>query len=395
MKYAVLLGDGMADELVPELENKTPLEVAITPNMDKLAACGKCGKVKTVPNGFKPGSDVANLSILGYNVKEVYTGRAPLEAASAGIELDDNDIALRCNLVTLDGNIMDDYSAGHISTEEANQLIDTLQEKLGTEKVTFYKGMSYRHLLVIKNGPTKIETTAPHDLTGEIVSGDGPEGEGSEILVKLMEKSVAILENHPVNKKRIKEDKKPANLIWLWGQGKKPTLKKFKDLFGKSGGIVTAVDLLKGIGKLADMEVPFVEGATGYLDTNYKGKVEAALNVLKKNDYVYLHVEAPDEAGHQGNIGLKIKAIEDFDEKVVGPMIEGMKKMGDFRVLLLPDHATPVKIQTHTPTPVPFVLYDSKENDKCDVQNYSELAIEKSEYIVEEGHLLIKELFNS
>lgn len=393
MKYVVLLGDGMADELIPELDNKTPLEVAITPNMDKLAANGKCGKVKTVPNGFKPGSDVANLSILGYDVKKVYTGRAPLEAASAGIKLEDTDVAYRCNMVTLDGNIMDDYSAGHITTEESHQLIEALQEKLGNDKVTFYKGISYRHLVVIKNGSEKVETTPPHDITGEVVSGEGPEGEGSEILVKLMEDSVAILEDHPVNKKRIKEGKKPANIIWLWGQGKKPVLETFKNKFGKTGGIVTAVDLLKGIGKLAEMDVPEIEGATGYLDTNYKGKVEAALKILEKDDYVYVHVEAPDETGHQGNVGLKIKAIEDFDEKVVGPMIEGLKKFGDYRILLLPDHATPIKIKTHTPNPVPFVLYDSKENDKCEIQKYSELAIEDSNYFIEEGYLLTQELF--
>lgn len=393
MKYIVLLGDGMSDHILPGLENKTPLEVAKTPNMDFLAKEGRTGRAKTVPNGFKPGSDIANLAILGYDVRECYSGRAPLEAASADIQLGPTDVAYRCNLVTLDGDIMDDYSAGHITTEEAHKIIETLQENLGTDKITFYKGISYRHLLVIKDGPNNIETTPPHDLTGEVITGDGPEGEGSEILAQLMEKSQELLENHPVNIKRKKENKKPVSIIWLWGQGKKPQMQSFRDKFDKSGTMITAVDLLKGIGKIIGLQVPDIPGATGYLDTNYANKVKYTLNALKTDDFVYVHVEAPDEAGHSGKVAHKIQAIEDFDKNIVGPIMEGLKEFGDYKVLLLPDHATPISTMTHSPDPVPFVLYDPNSEQKDEITSYNEIAISKSDWYVDNGYQLIEELF--
>lgn len=393
MKYVVLLGDGMTDELIPELDNKTPLEVAKTPNMDWLAANGRTGTAKTVPNGYKPGSDVANLSVLGYDVTECYTGRAPLEAARAGIKLGPKDLAIRCNLVTLDKNIMDDYSAGHITTEESHLIIETLQEKLGSDRVTFYKGISYRHLVVIKDFEGEIETTPPHDLTGEIVTGDGPEGPGSEIIVDLMEKALDILAKHPVNETRTKDNKKPANSIWLWGQGYRPCLENYEEKFGKKGTIITAVDLLKGIGKLAGMEVPEIPGATGYIDTNYENKIKYTQKGLDEGDFVYIHVEAPDETAHSGDLKLKIKAIEDFDEKIVGPTIELLKQYGDFRILLCPDHATPIRTMTHAPDPVPFVLYDSNSEQKDEITSYNEIAISKSDWYIEKGNELINELF--
>ncbi|HAR61916.1 MAG: cofactor-independent phosphoglycerate mutase [Candidatus Margulisiibacteriota bacterium] len=394
MKYIILLGDGMADELVNELGNKTPLEVAVTPNMDYLAQQGISGMVRTVPLGCKPGSDVANLSILGYDVKTSYTGRAPLEAASAGIELGPDDVAYRCNLVTMDNDIMEDYSAGHISTEEATELIESLNEQLGTSSIHFYTGISYRHLLVINHGPTDIETTAPHDLTGEVATGDGPEGPGSEILVELMEKSAKIFHDHPVNKKRIQEGKKPATIIWLWGQGKNLRLENFSNKYGKTGAIITAVDLLKGIGKLIGFDTPEVPGATGYLDTNYEQKVAYAAKELESKDLVYVHIEAPDEAGHQGTVNLKIKAIEDFDKHVVGPMIEIAKQYSNFKILLLPDHGTPVKTKTHSPHPVPFTIYSSEATQSDAIKAFNEIEIVRSTLKIENPEELMDLLFS-
>jgi 2,3-bisphosphoglycerate-independent phosphoglycerate mutase len=368
MKYIVLIGDGMADWPIKELGNKTCLQKAYTPNMDRIASEGEVGMIRTIPRGFPSGSDVAALSIFGYDPSEYYTGRAPLEAAARGIKFGRGDVAYRCNLVTLkflesknrNMAIMEDYSAGHISAEEAKLLIQEINHTLGNKKIIFYPGVSYRHLMIWKGGKDNLKNTPPHDITGRRISRYLPSGTGEDVLRGLMERSAEILLSHPVNKKRIKQGLKPANSIWLWGQGKKPTLPKFKDKYGLKGALISAVDLTKGLGIYVGFEILNVKGATGYLDTNYVGKAKAALKALKSVDMVYLHVQAPDEAGHSGNYKNKIKAIEDFDSLVVGTVLNGMKEFEDYRILLLPDHATPIKVRTHTDEPVPFAIYDSR-----------------------------------
>src|SRR3990172_6167613 len=352
MKYAILIGDGMADNPVPELNGKTPLEHAKTPNMDSLASRGELGLFKTVPDGFPPGSDVANLSILGYAPKLYYTGRAPLEAASIGVNLTGGDVAFRCNLVTLSEKkgafIMKDYSAGHISTEEASLIIKTLDGEFKKEGVRFYQGKSYRHLMVWKGGVDGISTTPPHDISDKEVGPYLPKGKGAELLISLIEKSRIILKDHPVNHRREREGKKRADSIWLWGQGRAPSMPTFSERFNLSGAMISAVDLMNGIGVYAGLKVIKVPGATGYLDTNYEGKVEYALNALEKMDIVCVHLEAPDEAGHQGLLKEKIKAIEDFDSRVVGRLLKGMKRFREYRMLVISDHPTPVALKTHT-----------------------------------------------
>ncbi len=367
MKYIVLVGDGMAGWPLKEIGGKTCLQVANTPQMDKIASAGEVGILRTIPKGFAPGSDIANLSIVGYDPSKYYTGRAPLEAASMGIKLGPDDVAYRCNLVTLrylkNGHkaIIEDYSGGHISTDEARRLIEEINNKLGDDKIIFYSGMSYRHLMIWKNGKDKVECTPPHDITGKEISDYLPVGQGEDVLRELIMTSVNILQTHPVNKERVKKGLNPANSIWLWGQGKKPNIPKFSDKYGVKGALISAVDLTKGLGVCAGFDIINVKGATGYLDTNYLGKAEAALNALRSVDFVYLHVEAPDEAGHSGDTKSKIKAIGDFDSKVVGPVLKGMKAFKDYKILLLPDHATPIEIRTHTDEPVPFAIY-RKEN---------------------------------
>jgi 2,3-bisphosphoglycerate-independent phosphoglycerate mutase len=361
MKYVILIGDGMSDNAIEELDGRTPLEVAHTPNLDSLAASGKFGLYATVPSGYPPGSDVANLSVLGYDPRKYYTGRAPLEAASIGVKLEEGDVAFRCNLVTLiekDGSvIMDDYSAGHISTEEAAEIIKKLDRVLATQGVRLYPGTGYRHLLVWKNAPKgKLKTVPPHDISDKKIDAFLPEGDGAEKLLSLMELSQEVLLGHNVNKDRVGAGKKPASSIWLWGQGTVPSMPTLKERFGVDGAIISAVDLMKGIGIYAGLEVLKVPGVTGYLDTNYEGKVGYALSVLEHKDFVVVHVEAPDEAGHKGNLKHKLQAIEDFDEKIVGPVLKGLEKFGEFRVLALPDHPTPIALKTHTSDPVPFAM---------------------------------------
>ncbi len=354
MKYVVLLGDGMADLPIPALQGKTPLQAASTPNMDMLAKQGRCGLARTVPDGFPPGSDVANLSVMGYSPQKYYTGRAPLEAAAMGVQLGEEDIAFRCNFVTVEDGIMTDYSAGHISSEEGRVLIEALKPLMPGERL--FAGVSYRNLLVLKAG-AKAVCTPPHDISDQPIEGHLPRGQDAGLLVELMQAAKPILAKHPVNLKRVAEGKKPANMIWLWGQGPRPAMPTFQELYGLEGAMISAVDLLRGIGKYAGLEVIEVPGATGNIDTNYEGKVEAALLALKRLDYVYLHVEAPDEAGHEGKLEEKIKAIELFDQRVVGPVIDGLRRQGeDWRVLLLPDHATPIAIKTHSRDPVPFAI---------------------------------------
>ncbi len=396
MKYIVIIGDGMADRPVEELGGKTPLQKAFTPNMDRLAREGVVGMVRTIPPGFHPGSDVANLSILGYDPRKCYSGRAPLEAASMGIELGEDDVAYRCNLVALKYDrrktraIMEDYSAGHISTEEATVLIRDIDRKLGSDTIRFFPGVSYRHLMVWRNGELNVECVPPHDITGKEITDYLPAGRGEETLRTLMRSSEAILARHPVNRKRVEEGKKPANSMWLWGQGKKPRLATFVEKYSLKGALVSAVDLTKGLGVCAGLEILKVPGVTGYTDTNYKGKAEHSLDALRKLDFVYIHVEAPDEAGHSGNYREKVKAIEDFDALVVGTVLRGAEAFQEFRILLMPDHATPIEMRTHSSEPIPFVIYDSRVKKNNEGASFDEsIAQRKGIAVVEEGYRLM------
>jgi len=396
MKYIVMIGDGMADRPLKELNGKTPLQSAATPNMDRLAREGIIGKIRTIPAGFHPGSDIANLNILGYNPQEFYSGRAPLEAASIGISMKEHDVAYRCNLVTLKYNkdktkaVMDDYSSGHISTDEAKELVLEIHQRFGNKEISFYPGVSYRHIMLWSSGETKIECTPPHDITGKEIADYLPVGNGEDMLRELMLKSAGILENHPVNRERIKRGAKPANSIWLWGQGKKLGLPTFKQKYALDGALVSAVDLMRGLGISAGFEILEVPGITGYLDTNYEGKAESALKALERVNIAYIHVEAPDEAGHSGNYGDKIRAIEDFDARVVGNVLKGLVSFDEYRVLILPDHATPIAVKTHTEEPVPFVIYDSRIQRKNENASFDESITERDDILVfEEGHRLM------
>jgi len=361
MKYIVLVCDGMSDYPVKELGERTPLEAAKTPNMDFIAQHGRLGRARTIPAGFIPGSDVAQISILGYDPKKYYTGRGPLEAANLGVELEEDDVAFRCNLITASGDILTDYSAGHISSKEASILIRFIDEKLGTNKIKFYPGISYRHLMVVKRGTEelldKTRCKAPHDISGESISKNLPKGEGSEILINLMEESRKIMGKHEINLVRVDLKENPANMIWLWGQGKKPAMLKFSEKFNLNGSVISAVDLIKGLGRIIGLNVINVAGATGYYDTNYEGKAEAAIKSLDNNDFVFVHLEAADEAGHNGDLREKITAIERFDQLIVGAILKAFSHKKNFRVLVLPDHATPVTLKTHVADPVPFGLF--------------------------------------
>jgi 2,3-bisphosphoglycerate-independent phosphoglycerate mutase len=402
MKYIILLGDGMADRPHAKLGGKTCLQAAKTPNLDRLATVGQVGMVHTVPEGFPPGSDVANLTVMGYDPRKYYTGRSPLEAASIGVKLGPDDVAFRCNLVTLrilGGKssagrgrraVMEDFSAGHITTEEARLLIEELDGKLGSDRIRFYPGVSYRHLMVWKSGKEKIECTPPHDIQDKDIQDYLPRGEGDETINALMEASTDILMAHPVNKTRLDNGKRPANSIWFWGQGKRPSMPTFREKYGIEGAMISAVDLTKGIGIYAGFEVINVPGATGWLDTNYVGKAEHALWALKSKDLVYVHVEAPDEAGHTGDLKNKIKAIEDFDEFVVGNIMHGMKQFDEYRIMVLPDHPTPIEIRTHSNEPVPFAIYDNTRERKGEPVTYDErIAYRKEALVFKEGHTLM------
>lgn len=393
MKYVILLGDGMADGKVAELGGKTPLQYANTPNMDFLAANGEMGTVRTVPEGFPPGSDVANLSVMGYNPQEYYTGRSPLEAVSMGIELDDNDVAFRCNLVTLSGEgkyeekAMVDYSSDEITTPEAGELIGEVNTRLGSDALRFYAGISYRHLLVWKGGPSGGDLTPPHDISGRVITRYLPKGEGGETLLNLMKESNKFLPGHPVNKKRAGSGLRPANSVWFWGQGKRPAIPKFYDKYRLTGSVISAVDLIKGIGICAGLDVVEVEGATGNIHTNFRGKTLAALDELKKGkDFVYIHVEAPDEAGHRGELENKIKAIEEVD-KMLGQLLEGLNQFDGYKIMLLPDHPTPMSTRTHSSNPVPFAIYTKGQENKN--ATYDEEAAVKSSFMILAGHELM------
>ena len=392
MKVIILLGDGMSDELYSELGNKSPLQAASTPNMDFMAQHGQVGLAHTVPNGLPPGSDVANLSVFGYDPRNCYTGRSPLEAVSMGVALGPDDVAFRMNLVTLKPHCssiyMQDFSAGHISTEEARELVTALQQELGNAEIEFYPGVGYRHLMVWRGGKDGMKSTPPHDISGKAILDSLPKGDGADMLINIMNHSQMVLHEHPVNKKRKEEDKLPANSVWLWGHGKTPEVALYKDKFALSGAVISAVDLIKGIGICAGLDIINVEGATGYIDTNYLGKAQAALAALEEHDFVYVHVEAPDEASHAGRMDHKIQAIEDFDRQIVGTVLEGIKKFGEYVILCTPDHPTPVKLMTHTSDPVPFIIYRGGAGEGNGASSYDE-AQAKSTGLVMEGHELM------
>jgi 2,3-bisphosphoglycerate-independent phosphoglycerate mutase len=394
MKYIILLGDGMPDEGIDALGGKTPLEYASTPCMDSMAKRGRLGLARTIPHGYPPGSDVANLSVFGYDPRTCYTGRSPLEAASMGVELGPDDVAFRMNLVNLRNDngttFMGDYSAGHITTEEGGELVESLGRELGGGEFEFYPGVSYRHLLVWRNGKDKLVLTPPHDISGKCIDDYLPKGDGAEVLLRLMGRSRDILSGHPLYRKRQEAGKAPANSIWLWGHGKAPRMVTYRERFGLSGAVISAVDLVRGIGVYAGLEIIKVPGATGYLDTNYQGKAEAALDALKRLDFVYLHVEAPDESSHSGSIENKIRAIEDFDDKIVGPISEGIRELGEYRILCTPDHPTPIRLMTHTADPVPFIIYGGETEVSADVAGYDENSARKTGLFLEEGYRLME-----
>jgi len=355
MKYAVLVGDGMSDYPLKELDGRTPLEAANTPNMDEITQQGQLGLAQMIPPGFAPGSDVAVLSILGYDPRQYYTGRGPLEAAKLGIELAPQDIAFRCNLITVHEGRIADYSGGHISTTDAAELIRFVAQQLGTESIKFFPGVSYRHLCVIKDeNLIRISCTAPHDALGEAVNQNLPQGEGAEQLVDLMERSYQLLSSHKINRARLARGQNPANMLWFWGQGTASQMPSFRDRFGVGGGVITAVDLVKGIATLIGLKPIEVPGATGYYDTDYKAKADHALRYLEGENFVFVHVEAPDEASHNADLHQKIKAIENFDHLVIGPIRKWLGEQPPFRILVLPDHSTPLERRTHTSDPVPF-----------------------------------------
>lgn len=387
MKYIIILGDGMSDEPIPALGNKTPLQVANKPNIDKIAALGRCGMLHTIPAGYAPGSEIANMSVMGYNVPEVFEGRGSLEAASMGVDIAQGEMAMRCNLICIENGRIKNHSAGHISNEEAEELILFLQKELGNEQVSFYPGVSYRHLLKIKGGNKKLKCTPPHDVPGTlfadvmIKAADVEAAETADLLNDLILRSQALLENHPVNLKRAAEGKDKANSIWPWSPGYKPAMKTLQELYGiKSGTVISAVDLIRGIGVYAGLKVVLVDGATGLYNTNYEGKAEAAVKALKKDDFVYLHIEASDEAGHEGNVDLKVKTIEYLDSRIVGPIFEAVSTWDEsVTIAILPDHPTPCVLRTHTMDPVPFIIYKPGENAD-EVQVYDEFACRQGSY---------------
>ena len=392
MKYVVVLCDGMADYPVPALGGKTPMMVAKKPHIDALAAKAEVGLVRTLAPGLKPGSDVANMSVLGFDPHRFYTGRSPLEAASIGIDMKDSDVSLRTNLVTLSDKgepfadkVIEDYCADDISTEEARQLIEAVQAAFGGGEYDFYTGVSYRHCLIWHGGTTELgNMTPPHDITGKVIGPHLSTAETARPLLEMMEKSFDLLKDHPVNKARVAAGRRPANCIWLWGEGKRPALRPFEALYGIKGGMVSAVDLLKGIANCAGMEVAEVPGATGYIDTDFEGKAKAALDLLTRNDLVYVHFEAPDECGHRNEPENKVKAIEMIDSRVLPILEEGLEQYEDYKILLLPDHPTPIVTRTHASDPVPYLLYQ-KSAPKTGVDTINEETAKATGIYMENG----------
>lgn len=399
MKYIVILGDGMADRPIESLGNQTPLAYAKTPMMDELAAKGEIGMVHTIPEGMSPGSDTANLSVLGYDPRKYYSGRSPLEALSIGVPMKDTDIALRCNIVTLseeeenyEDRTMIDHSSSEISTEDAAVLLDAVRKELETEEFKYYVGTSYRHLLIWDKGEV-VNLVQPHDILEQKIGDKLPE---NPALREMMKKSYDILVNHPINIERKKQGLHPANSCWFWGAGTRPALSSFEEKTGKKGAMISAVDLLKGIAVGSSMKVITVDGANGGLHTNYEGKAQAAVDVLTKDgyDFVYVHLEAPDEMGHQGSVERKVQAIENLDARIIRPIVEGLKAKGeDFRMVILPDHPTPICIRTHSADNVPYLLYDSTK-EQANTWKYNEAEAEKTDNFIAEGHTLINYLLN-
>ncbi|HKK66012.1 MAG TPA: cofactor-independent phosphoglycerate mutase [Clostridia bacterium] len=398
MKYITILVDGMADYPIDELDGKTPLEAAEIPSTNSLARRGEVGMVKTVPDGMAPGSDVANLALMGYEPEIYHTGRSPLEAASMGVELSESDVAFRCNLVSLSGEgaletrRMLDHSAGEISNEEARELITLINEQLGSESLRFYPGVSYRHLLVWKDGPWGFELTPPHDILGQGIADYLPGGAHGRGFTDMTARSLELLETHPINLKRKERGENPANSIWIWGEGKRPQLSSFQQRYGLKGAVISAVDLIYGIGILSGLEPIHVEGATGNIHTNFDGKASAAIEALSGDtDYVYLHLEAPDESGHQGSLKDKIRSMELIDQKVVAPIHEALADSGqEYRILILPDHPTPISLRTHVAEPVPYVLYDSRHAGEERSQRFSEASGKSSGCFFSSGPELIR-----
>ncbi len=397
MKYIIFLCDGMADYPVDDLGGKTPLSVANNPNMDELCKKGELGLVKTVAEHLSPGSDVANLSVMGYDPDMYYTGRSPLEALSIGVNLRDSDVTFRANVVTLSDEenyadkTMVDYSSGEITTAEAHQLINYLKENMSFDHIDLYGGTSYRHLVVWDGGSTNVTLTPPHDISDKKVTEYLPKGEGADVLLEMMKKSHELLKNHPVNLDRIARGLNPANSLWIWGEGTKPMLSPFCEKFGISGTMISAVDLLKGIGNGTKMDVIEVEGATGNIDTNFDGKAAAAIDAFKGGtDFVYIHMEAPDECGHHGDTEGKIRSIELIDEKVIKPVVDYLKSTGeDFRVLITPDHPTPIALKTHVRDAIPFVIYDSRRDTGLNL-DYTEENASKTGLYIEPGYKLME-----
>ena len=400
MKYAIIIPDGCADEPQDVLEGRTPLQAAKLPAMNALAAAGVVGRANHVPSNLPAGSDVANLSLLGYNPLEHFTGRAPLEAAAQGIPLGENDWAIRCNLVTVEDQTMRDFTAGHISTEEARQLLTTAQEKLANERLQFIAGVSYRNLLIYRPGTQKApftrdtRATPPHDLTDKSVLDDYPRGPGSDLLNQLMSDSIGLFAEHPVNVARKKAGKPPATNVWLWGQGKAPALTAFDKLYGRRGAMITAVDLLRGLAALLGWQRIEVPGATGYLDTDYAAKGRYAVDALTSTDIICVHVEATDEASHEGNCAAKIKALEEIDRHIVGPLWEALKAQGDYRILVTPDHPTPLRTKTHSHGYVPFVIAGSGVTPDA-AKTYDEVCAGKSDLVFDEGWKLMRYFLES
>ena len=388
MKFAVLIGDGMGDYPRDDLGGRTVLEVAKTPHMDWIASQGKGGFVRTIPPTMLPGSDIANMELLGYDTTKTFTGRAVFEALSMGKTLGKSDVAFRANLVTLENNIMKDYSAGHITTEEAAELMKLLDTTIGAENLRFYHGVSYRNLMIWRGGKYQMKTTPPHDIIGQEYIPYLPHGDGSETISTIMEQTRNVLQNALVNRKRVASGKLPANAIWLWGQGKNLDIDTIEEKYGLKGNVISAVDLIKGIGIAAGLQPIFVPGATGYIDTNFRGKANAAIDSLKTRDFVYVHVEAPDEAGHNGDVKMKIEAIEQFDHEVVGTVLNEFKKRDDMAILIACDHRTPVERRTHTPEPVPFAyIGPGISSDGMDA--YSERSAETGSIKMVEGNKLL------
>lgn len=392
MKHILIIFDGMADEPISDLDGKTPMQVARKPFMDSLAAMGKVGSAITTPKGMYPGSDVTNMGILGYDPLKYYTGRGAIEAASLGIPMETADAVFRTNLVSTDRELMLDSSADHISTEEAHILIDVIDQKLSTNLIKFFPGVSYRHIMVWRNGSDNVNCKAPYKFHGQPIANYWPEGDGDQKLISLIQDSYEILDNHPINRRRRDEGHLPANMIWFWGESHLPAIPSYFNEHGINGAVVAAVDLIKGLGRMVGLKIYDVPGATGYVDTNYLGKGQYAVNALDSYDFVWVHVEAPDEAGHEKNIDKKIEAIQDCDSKVLGTILNGVKEKGmDVRILLMPDHPTPIATGSHSSDPVPFILFDSTSQDQNNLP-FDERAVPETKLKVEFAPDLIKML---